>query len=114
MIEQAGDQLKLRSEDIIHDVMIEQLVDMVVLSVGLEPNHNASELADMLGIKQDGNGWYAEANFLSEPTLSNITGIHLAGVCEGPKDIPDAVVQASAAAARVLQSIETHAEAVVG
>ncbi len=111
-VEQHGNKLRLRSEDIIANALIEQDVDMVVLSVGLEPAHESSKLAKMLGIKQDCNGWFTEANFLSEPSSTNIPGIHVAGVCQGPKDIPDTVVQAAAAAARVLQSIETRAEVI--
>jgi heterodisulfide reductase subunit A len=113
-VEQNGEKLHLRSEDILNDSIIEQDVDMVVLSVGLEPNLDASRLAAMLGIAQDCNGWFMEANFLSEPSSTINPGIHIAGVCQGPKDIPDSVVQATAAASRVLQSIETHAEVMAG
>ena len=41
----------------------------------------------------------------SDHCASQDPGIHLAGVCQGPKDIPDSVAQGSAAASRVLQSI---------
>ena len=41
----------------------------------------------------------------SDPTATNRSGIHVAGVCQGPKDIPDTVAQASAVAARVLGSV---------
>ena len=46
-----------------------------------------------------------ESNYLSEPTSTFTGGITIAGVCQGPKDIPDTVAQASAAASRVLQTI---------
>ena len=88
--------------------MLEQLVDMAILSVGLEPTPDAGKIASMLGIKQDCEGWFSEAHYLSDPIASSNPGIMLAGVCQGPKDIPDTVVQASSAAARVLQTIETH------
>lgn len=110
-IDKKGEGLLLRSEDILNNRIIEQEVDMVVLSVGLEPNSDAQELAEMLGIKQDCMGWFVEENYLSNPTATKVPGIQLAGVCQGPKDIPDTVVQASAAAARVLQSISRFSEA---
>ena len=110
MIEQDGTQLKLRSEDLLNNRLIEQKVDMAVLAVGLEPASNADHLAKMLGIKQACDGWYEESSYLIDPVATQKPGITIAGVCQGPKDIPDTVVQASSAAARVLQSIETHAE----
>jgi len=110
-IDQKGDQLLLRSEDMLNDNIIEQELDMVVLSVGLEPNNDAQQLANMLGIKQDCKGWFVEQNYLLNSTATQVPGIQIAGVCQGPKDIPDTVIQASAAAARVLQSITRLSEA---
>jgi len=104
-IEESGDQLLLRSEDIEGGRLIEQKVDMVVLAVGLEARDDSEELAKMLGIAQDENGWFNETNFLSDPVGTFAGGITIAGVCQGPKDIPDSVAQGSAAASRVLQSI---------
>ncbi len=104
-ITQVGKQLILRSEDIENDKLIEQKVDMVILSVGLEPHEDAKKVANILNLETDHNGWFKELNYLRESTETINSGIHLAGVCQGPKDIPDTVVQASAAAARVIQSI---------
>ena len=59
----------------------------------------------MLGISVDCNGWFNELNYISDPVNTLSSGILIAGVCQGPKDIPDSVAQASAAASRVLQSI---------
>jgi heterodisulfide reductase subunit A len=113
-IEEKGNKLHLRTEDILNDALIDQQVDMVVLSVGLEPALDTGRLAGMLGISQDDNGWFREANLLTEPASTEHPGIHIAGVCEGPKDIPDTVTQAATAAARVLHSIEAHAEVIAG
>lgn len=109
-ISENGDKLILRSEDILHDRMIEQQVDMVVLAVGLEPNKDAGKLAEMLGIKQSCEGWFTEKKYLTDPIATQIPNVLIAGVCQGPKDIPDTVAQASSAAARVLQSIAKYAE----
>ncbi|MCK4344386.1 MAG: CoB--CoM heterodisulfide reductase iron-sulfur subunit A family protein, partial [Bacteroidales bacterium] len=104
-IEERNGRLMVRSEDILNDQLIEQEVDMVVLSIGLEPREDAAELAEMLGISTEEEGWFTEANYNTDPVNTFVGGITIAGVCQGPKDIPDAVAQGSAAAARVLQSI---------
>ncbi|OFZ79851.1 MAG: hypothetical protein A2583_06175 [Bdellovibrionales bacterium RIFOXYD1_FULL_53_11] len=104
-VEEAGNRLKIRSEDILAGKLIEQNVDMVILSAGLEPRENAKNIAGMLDVSSDETGWLTEVNDKSAPFVSNRPGIYLAGTCQGPKDIPDSVAQASAAAAVVLQSI---------
>ncbi|MFC1733523.1 FAD-binding protein [candidate division KSB1 bacterium] len=98
-------QLVVRSEDILNDKLIEQEVDMVVLAVGLEPSDDAANIANMIGIELDNDGWFKEANYISDSVNTFTGGITIAGVCQGPKDIPDTVAQGSAAASRVLQNI---------
>jgi len=104
-VEEADGRLLVRSEDIVNDRLLEKEVDMVVLAVGLEPKEDAADMADMLGISRSDEGWFLEANGNTAPTDTFTGGIHIAGLCQGPKDIPDTVAQASAAASRVLQSI---------
>jgi heterodisulfide reductase subunit A len=104
-VEQLNGQLLLRSEDIEGDKLIEKSVDMVILAVGLEPRDDADKLGKMLGVRRSDDGWFMEANSISDPVDTFSGGISIAGVCQGPKDIPDTVAQASAAASRVLQSI---------
>lgn len=104
-IEEMDGQLLLRSEDILNNKMIEQKVDMVILAVGLEPAEDMKKIGQMLGIQQSEEGWFKETNYNSDPVNTMTGGIFIAGVCQGPKDIPDTVAQASAAASRVLQSI---------
>jgi len=104
-IEQKGNKLILRSEDILNEKIIEQEVDMVILSVGLEPTEDSKNLASLLGLQTDNSGWFNEANYTIDQVNTYTGGISIAGLCQGPKDIPDTVAQASAAAARVLQRI---------
>ena len=106
-VEQANGRLLVRSEDITADRLLEQEVDMVVLAVGLEAREDAAEIAAMLGIPRGEAGWFLEANSNTGPVDTDTGGIYLAGLCQGPRDIPDTVAQASAAASRVLQSIST-------
>jgi heterodisulfide reductase subunit A len=104
-IEERESQLLLRTEDIEKGRMQEQMVDMVVLAVGLEPHPGTKNLADMLGISYSADGWLTESDALSNTTGTPSGGIYIAGTCQGPKDIPDSVVQGSAAASNVIQSI---------
>jgi heterodisulfide reductase subunit A len=104
-IEEIDGKLLVRSEDILNDALIEDKVDMVVLSVGLEPGVDSDKLSNMLGVPTSEDGWFMEANNIFDPVNTRAGGITLAGVCQGPKDIPSTVAQASAAASRVLQSI---------
>ena len=104
-VEEKDGQLMVRSEEIYEERILEKKVDMVVLSVGLEARADAAGVAGMLGIRQGEDGWFVESNYLSEPTSTFSGGIRIAGTCQGPKDIPDTVAHASAAASRVLQTI---------
>jgi len=104
-IEEKGDKLTVRSEDILESKVIDQEVDMVILSVGLEPRDDAGELARILGIERNSDGWFNETNSNSDPVGTFTGGITIAGVCQGPKDIPDSVAQGSAAASKVMQSL---------
>jgi heterodisulfide reductase subunit A len=104
-VKESNGQLLIRSEDIHQGRIIEKKVDMVILAVGLEPREDAGTVAEILGLSRGTDGWFTEANYLAEPTSTYAGGITIAGLCQGPKDIPDTVAQASAAASRVLQSI---------
>jgi heterodisulfide reductase subunit A len=104
-VEQKNDKLVLRSEDIEGGRILEQEVDMVILAVGLEPRSDAEHLANMAGISRGDDGWFKELNYVTDSTGTAKEGIFIAGFCQGPKDIPDTVVQASAAASRVLRNI---------
>jgi len=104
-VEEKEGKLKIRGEDILKSELIENLVDMVILSVGLEPGEDTGKLASVLGIPLSEGGWFEEMNYNINPTGTFKGGIFLAGCCQGPKDIPDTVAQGSAAAARVIQNI---------
>jgi heterodisulfide reductase subunit A2 len=100
-----NDQMFVRGEDIIHDRLAEFKVDMVVLAIGLIPTPGTNELCKMLDISTDPDGWFSELNYNGSPTDTEKGGIYVAGMCQGPKDIPDTVAQASAVAAGVLKSL---------
>ena len=80
-------------------------VDMVVLSVGLEAADGVEDVARMVGISLDADGWINELHPKLGPLATPSDGIFIAGCCQGPKDIPDSVAQAQGAAALALSLI---------
>jgi heterodisulfide reductase subunit A len=76
-------------------------VDMVVLMGALEPQADAREMGLKCGISCSMDGWYTERHPKLDPVATMTDGIFVAGVCQGPKDIPASVAQGAAAAARV-------------
>ena len=77
-------------------------VDMVVLATGLEPRHDAEDVRRTFNISCAGGGFFLERHPKLAPVSTATDGIFLAGACQGPKDIPDTVAQAGAAAAEAL------------
>ncbi len=75
----------------------EEIFDLVVLSVGLNADPAAAELAGRLGIDLNGNG-FARTSSLA-PVKTSREGIYVCGAFQEPKDIPHSVMEASAAAA---------------
>ena len=80
-------------------------VDMVILSNALEPRANANEVAKLFSISRSRDGFFLEKHPKLDPVATTTDGVFVAGCCQGPKDIPDTVAQASAAAARVMAMI---------
>ena len=101
-IEQENGRLLVRAEDTMLGRLVEVPVDMVVLCTAAVPARGAKELAQAFSISVDKDGFFAEAHPKLRPVSTNTDGIFLAGCCQSPKDIPDTVAQASAAAARAL------------
>lgn len=77
--------------------IIEHEAEMVVLSTGLVSPKN-DDLTKILSIPVGDDGFFVSSNPKSDPVTTKIEGVFIAGAAEGPKDIPDAVTQASAAA----------------
>ncbi|MGB8490266.1 MAG: FAD-dependent oxidoreductase, partial [Bacteroidales bacterium] len=85
--------------------LIEIPADLVVLMVGMEAREDSHEIARTVNISQDKDGWFIESHPKLEPVATTTDGIFIAGTCVAPKDIPDTVAQARAAAARILARI---------
>jgi heterodisulfide reductase subunit A len=76
-------------------------VDMVVLMGAMEPQAGAKEFGIKCGISCSMAGWYTERHPKLDPVATMTDGVFVAGVCQGPKDIPASVAQGAAAAARI-------------
>ena len=99
---QKGDKIVVMGSDIAVGVQVEIEADMVVLATAVQPQKGADLLAQKLGISYDKYNFYSEAHAKLRPVECATAGIYLAGACQGPKDIPETVSQASAAAAKVM------------
>jgi heterodisulfide reductase subunit A len=80
-------------------------VDIVVLAVGMEPRKDAATMARHFGISCTEGGFFMERHLKASPVQTAVPGVFIAGACQGPKDIPDSVVQGAAAAAGALHLI---------
>lgn len=90
--------LLVRAEDTETGKAIEREFDMVVLSVGLMPSSGIFELSEILDIPIDEHGFPQGAHFETDRFTTGAKGIFVVGAAQGPKDIPDSVIDASAAA----------------
>jgi heterodisulfide reductase subunit A len=79
--------------------------DLVILATGIIPRKDSKELSRVLNINQSADGFYLEAHPKLRPLDTFTDGIFLAGCCQSPKDIPDAVAQASGAAVRASEPL---------
>lgn len=96
-----GGRLICRGEDSLLGRQVTVEADLVILETAMVPADGIGEVVHKLGIAMDADGWVQEAHPKLRPVETQTAGVYLAGTCQGPKDIPDTVAQASAAAAKV-------------
>ena len=97
-----GKKLKVQASDLIAGKQLHIDADLVVLAAAIEPDKSARPLATMLTASMDTNDFFTEAHPKLRPVESPTAGVFLSGACQGPKDIPETVSQAGAAAAKVI------------
>jgi heterodisulfide reductase subunit A2 len=97
-----GGKVKVLGTDTLTGQNVEIDADMVVLALAMEPSKGTEEIAKILKIGRDKDGFLAEAHPKLKPVESVTAGIYLTGCAQGPKDIPETVAQASAAASKVI------------
>ena len=101
-------KLVIRAEDTLAGFVRRIPVDMVILSVGLEPQPDAQDIRRLFNISCSSEGWFLERHPKLAPVSTFTEGVYIAGACQGPKDIPDSVAQAGAAAAEALALIDAQ------
>ncbi|MDD4648581.1 MAG: CoB--CoM heterodisulfide reductase iron-sulfur subunit A family protein [Desulfoplanes sp.] len=93
------DRLRVLGYDSAMGENIEVDADLVILATAIELPEDAQKLAQKFSMTMDGSGFFKELHPKLKPVDTPIEGVFLAGCCQGPKDIPDTVAQAKAAAA---------------
>ncbi len=102
--------LRVLAEDISIGQTIELETELVVLSTAAEARSDSGQLAERLTIPRDTNGFFTEYHPKLRPVDTPIEGVFLAGADQGPKDIPAAVAQGSAAASRAARILSTDSQ----
>jgi heterodisulfide reductase subunit A len=97
-----GDHVALIAEDTLLGRPIEVEADLVVLAVGMEARADVGSTATLLKLPRSADGFFLELHPKLRPVDTAVDGVFLAGCCQGPKDIPDTVAQAKAAASSAL------------
>ncbi len=105
--EEPDKSLTVRLEDTFTGRKIAERFDLVVLSAGLEASDGSAEIARIAGLQTAAAGFIKEYHPKLKPVDTQRTGIFLAGTAQGPKNIPDTIAQAKAAAARVISMLST-------
>ncbi|MEO0072130.1 MAG: CoB--CoM heterodisulfide reductase iron-sulfur subunit A family protein [candidate division WOR-3 bacterium] len=96
-----GDKVVVWGVDTLTGKKVEVEADLVVLATAMKPAAS-KEWAQIIKVAQDEYGWFTEAHPKLRPVETLSAGFYLAGACQGPKDIPEAVAQASGAASKVI------------
>lgn len=102
-------KLKVQASDLLDGRQLHIGADMVVLAAAIEPDPSARPLATLLTASMDTNDFFTEAHPKLRPVESPTAGVFLSGTCQGPKDIPETVAQAGAAAAKVIGLLSKNA-----
>jgi heterodisulfide reductase subunit A len=101
MVERDG-RLTVKAEDTNLGLPVSATVDMVILGAGIVPQPDVTKVAQTFGISRSPDGFFMEAHPKLRPFHTNTDGVFLAGACQAPRDIPDTVAHANAAAAEAL------------
>ncbi|MCL2397035.1 MAG: CoB--CoM heterodisulfide reductase iron-sulfur subunit A family protein [Defluviitaleaceae bacterium] len=97
-----GDTLHIQAVDMLEGRHMDIQTDMIILATAIQPSATAKTTAGMFSSSVDQNHFMTEAHPKLRPVESHTAGVFLAGCGQGPKDIPETVAQASAAAAKVI------------
>ena len=100
-VKKDGDKLKVKARDLVLETDLTVSPDLVVLAPAIVPHKDAAAISQMLKVPLNENNFFLEAHVKLRPVDFATEGVFLAGLAHSPKSIPEAMVQAKAAAARV-------------
>ena len=109
-----GDRLLVRGEDTTMGRPMELEMDLVVLSVGMEPSPGTRKVAGLLDVRQNKYGFIDAAGSPLDPVLTSREGVFACGAALGPADLEDTVSSAAGAAMKAVAFLRTHATAATG
>lgn len=105
---QQGDsdtRMTVLAENTLKRKNVEEEFDLVVLATGQDPAQGSQRLANMLNVSQDEYGFLMASHLKVRPSQTTLQGIYLAGSIQGPKDIPQSIMQAESAAAKMISML---------
>jgi heterodisulfide reductase subunit A2 len=105
--EEPDKSLRVRFEDTMTGRKYDEQFDMVVLSAGLEASDGTREIAHVAGLQTGAAGFIKEYHPKLRPVDTQRAGMFVCGTAQGPKNIPDSIAQAKAAAARAVSMLST-------
>jgi len=97
-----GERVALIAEDTLLRQPVDVEADLVVLAIGMQPRADTDAVAGLLKLPRSADGFFLELHPKLRPVDTAVDGVYLAGCCQGPKDIPDTVAQAKAAASSAM------------
>ncbi|UCE75274.1 MAG: FAD-dependent oxidoreductase [Methanomassiliicoccales archaeon] len=100
--------LIIRAENTETGEQEEKNADLIVLASAVIPSKGTQELANIIGISLDENGFFKEKQSNTSIVETDKEGVYICGCAQGPKDIPDSVAQASAAASKAEIWLKDH------
>jgi len=106
-----GDKLVVLAEDTMLGEPVEVEADLVVLATAIVPRRDVPDVAHLLGLERSPDGFFQEADAKLRPVDTSVDDVFVAGCCQSPKDIPDTVSQAKAAASSALRVLVRAREA---
>lgn len=95
-------RVRVWGADTLSGLAVEIEADLVVLQTPMIPRHDAAQVAQLARLSLSADGFFAEAHVKMRPVETFTAGVFLAGTAQSPRDIPETVAQASAAASKVL------------
>jgi heterodisulfide reductase subunit A len=106
-----GDKLLVKGEDTTMGRPLEVLMDLVILSVGMEPSRGTVEMARVLELPREEHGFLATVGGPLDTVSTPVPGIFVAGAAAGPKDLEDSVSMGGAAAMKAVALLNRLVEA---